>query len=52
MENRYYYPTFYALIMEDISFFGIDSNNFEHHNSVIKLNFIGTLRAIMDSKFN
>lgn len=49
---QYYNPTFYGLIAEDMTFFGIDQNNFEHFNQTIKLNFIGTLRAIMDSKFN
>jgi hypothetical protein len=49
---QYYNPTFYGLIAEDIAFFGIDQNNYEHFNSSIKLNFIGTLRAIMDSKYN
>ena len=48
----YYHPTFYGLITEDISFFGIDHSNFEHFNQSIKLNFIGTMRAIMDSRFN
>lgn len=49
---QYYQPTFYSLIAEDIAFFGIDQTNFEHFNQNIKLNFLGTLRAIMDSKFN
>lgn len=48
----YCLPTFYGLIAEDIAFFGIDHSNFEHFNQSIKLNFLGTMRAIMDSKYN
>lgn len=49
---HYYLPTFYHLVAEDIGFYGIDQNNFEHFNQKIKLSFLGTLRAILDSKYN
>ena len=50
--NQYLTPSFYFLISEDINFFGIDQNNFEHFNQNIKLSFLATLRAILDCKFN
>lgn len=49
---QYCHPSFYAFIAQDVSFFGIDQSNFEHFNQTIKLNFIGTARAILDCKFN
>ena len=48
----YYLPTFYNMVADDISFFGIDQNNYEHFNQKIKLNFLGIIRAILDCKYN
>ena len=48
----YLKPNFYSLISEELKYFGIDENNYEHVNLSIKLDFLATIRAIMDSKYN